>query len=65
VKLLANENVPLPSVAAIQQQGHDIVSISLCSPGVTDEQVLAAAHREGRIFFIVVERDTCRRKPLP
>jgi predicted nuclease of predicted toxin-antitoxin system len=118
VKLRANENIPLPSVAELQRQGHDVLSISLQSPGIMDEEVLTLARREGRVLltfdrdygmlvysrrlpappaivflrfrprsplepatiiaplldlgekslrghFIVVERDGCRRRPLP
>jgi predicted nuclease of predicted toxin-antitoxin system len=56
VKLLANENVPLPSVAELQRRGHDVLSISLHSPGMADEDVLALARREARIL-ITFDRD--------
>jgi predicted nuclease of predicted toxin-antitoxin system len=118
VRLLANENFPLPSVTAIAEQGHDVLSISIQSPGITDEKVLARAHADNRILitfdrdygmlvyfrqlpcppgiiylrlrprspveaadlvlpvlklgkdflhghFVVLERDACRRRPLP
>jgi predicted nuclease of predicted toxin-antitoxin system len=69
VRLLANENFPLPSVTAITEQGHDVLSISVQSPGVTDEQVLAHAHADGRIL-ITFDRDYgmlvyFRRLPCP
>ena len=56
MKLLANENFPLPSVAELQRQGHDIVSITLLSPGLTDRDVLALAHREDRVL-LTFDRD--------
>jgi predicted nuclease of predicted toxin-antitoxin system len=56
VKLLANENFPLPSVSLLQQQGYDVDSMSTRSPGCSDEQVLALAHREGRIL-VTFDRD--------
>ena len=118
MKLLANENVPLPTVEELRRQGHDIRSVSLDSPGIPDEEVLLRAHREERVlltfdrdygmlvyrrrlpvppailylrfqpqtpieaaarlqpllasgekfmrgFFVVLERDACRRRPLP
>lgn len=56
MKLVANENVPLPSVAELQAQGHDVCSISLRSPGLSDEKVLAIARQEDRIL-ITFDRD--------
>lgn len=56
MKLLANENFPLPSVRELQRQGHDVVSISLLSPGMSDENVLALAHREQRVL-VTFDRD--------
>jgi predicted nuclease of predicted toxin-antitoxin system len=56
VKLLANENFPLPSVTELKRQGHDIASITLLAPGMADEDVLALAHRENRIL-LTFDRD--------
>ena len=56
MKLLADENFPLPSVAELKRHGHDILSISLHSPGMADENVLALAHRENRVL-LTFDRD--------
>jgi predicted nuclease of predicted toxin-antitoxin system len=56
VRLLANENIPLPFVSVLQQQGHEVVSISLRSPGITDEQVLIIAHEDDKIL-LTFDRD--------
>ena len=42
MKLLANENVPLASVRALRDLGHDVASIAEDSPGVSDEEVVDA-----------------------
>lgn len=49
MKLLANENIPLASVAALRTAGHDVLSLSLDSPGIKDEAVLALAREQDRI----------------
>jgi predicted nuclease of predicted toxin-antitoxin system len=51
VKFLANENIPLASVAKLRESGHDIVSVSELSPGISDEQVLRIAHNEQRTII--------------
>lgn len=43
MRFLANENFPLPSVRLLREAGHDVVSISEETPGITDSQVLSRA----------------------
>jgi predicted nuclease of predicted toxin-antitoxin system len=51
MRLLANENVPGDAVTALRRQGYDVVWIWEDSPGVSDIQVLARAHKEDRILI--------------
>ncbi len=56
VKLLANENLPLPSVIALRREGFDVLSISELSPGISDEDVLNLAKDQARIL-LTFDRD--------
>jgi predicted nuclease of predicted toxin-antitoxin system len=69
MKLLANENFPLPSVKFIRQAGYDIVSITEDSPGIEDIEVLTRAANEQRMI-LTFDRDYGEliyrlRKPSP
>lgn len=69
MKLLANENIPLASITALRVAGHDVLSLSLDSPGINDEAVLALAREQDRIL-ITFDRDYGelvyrRRLPVP
>ncbi|WP_369406476.1 DUF5615 family PIN-like protein [Candidatus Thiosymbion oneisti] len=35
MRLLANENIPLASVSALREAGHDVGSVSERSPGIS------------------------------
>lgn len=56
MKLLANENIPLDSVRSLRNGGHDVVSISERSPGISDEDVIRIARAENRII-VTFDRD--------
>jgi predicted nuclease of predicted toxin-antitoxin system len=56
VRLLANENFPLPSVVLLRAAGHDVVSISEVDPAALDPAVIERAIREGR-FILTFDRD--------
>lgn len=56
MRLLADENFPLPSARLLSTAGHDVVAVSLEAPGVSDEIVLDRAVREGRIL-LTFDRD--------
>lgn len=56
MRLLADENVPLPSVDALRAAGHDVASISRESPGLPDPAVLARALAEDRLV-LTFDRD--------
>ncbi|MCY4551898.1 MAG: DUF5615 family PIN-like protein [Defluviicoccus sp.] len=56
MKLLANENIPLDSVRSLRSGGHDVVSISEQSPGISDEDVIRIARAENRII-VTFDRD--------
>lgn len=50
LRLLANENFPGDSVAALKKLGHDLIWIRTEAPGSSDPQVLARAQNEDRIL---------------
>ena len=56
MKLLANENFPMPAILLLRKLGYDITSIGEDYPGITDEQVMNIAQREERII-ITFDRD--------
>jgi predicted nuclease of predicted toxin-antitoxin system len=49
-RLLADQDVPGAVVAALRQQGHDVVWIAGDAPGSLDPEVLARAQRENRVL---------------
>ena len=51
MRLLANENLPAQTIAALQQAGHDVVWMRTEAPGGRDEDVLARAQSEERILI--------------
>jgi predicted nuclease of predicted toxin-antitoxin system len=56
MKLLANENFPLPSVRLLRQSNHDVTSVTEDSPGIEDTEVLARAADEHRVI-LTFDRD--------
>jgi len=50
-KLLADENIPIKAVEALKQKNIDIISILQTSPGLSDQQALELANRQGRILI--------------
>ncbi len=49
--ILADENFPGNAVAALREQGHDVLWVRTHSPGLTDREVLALAQAENRIVI--------------
>lgn len=49
--LLADENVPLPVVSALREEGHDVSWIGSAEPGIDDRAVLKRAHDEDRLLI--------------
>jgi hypothetical protein len=49
-RLLANENVPLPSVTLLRDAGFDVLAIAETSPGLSDRAVLDLAE-EGLAYY--------------
>jgi predicted nuclease of predicted toxin-antitoxin system len=47
-KLLANENIPAPSIAVLREAGFDVLPIAETADGITDREVLARAVAENR-----------------
>lgn len=56
MRLLADENVSLPSVRLLREAGVDVASVSELRPGISDVDVLAWAAREMRIT-LTFDRD--------
>jgi predicted nuclease of predicted toxin-antitoxin system len=56
MKILANENVPAPVVAALRQRAHDVLSVKDGMRGAPDREILARAQAEGRIV-VTCDRD--------
>lgn len=51
MKLVANENIPLASVRLLREAGHEVVSISEHSPGMSDKEVLRFAHANQSVLI--------------
>jgi predicted nuclease of predicted toxin-antitoxin system len=49
MRILADENVPGPVVAALREAGHDVVWTRETSPGARDRDVLGTAQGEARL----------------
>ena len=50
-RLYADENFPYPTVEALRQLGHDVLTVSEAGQaglGIADAEVLAQAHADGR-----------------
>ncbi len=56
LRLLANENFPMPSVATLRDAGHDILAIAETHRGITDREVLSIAVAENR-WVATFDRD--------
>jgi predicted nuclease of predicted toxin-antitoxin system len=56
IPLLADENVPLPSVRRLRESGFDIASMSELAPGADDLEVLRIAREDGRVL-VTFDRD--------
>ncbi|PSQ99871.1 MAG: hypothetical protein BRD48_02545 [Bacteroidetes bacterium QS_9_68_14] len=48
MRFLADENVPMPSVRALREKGHDMAAVIETTPGTSDEGVLIRAREEDR-----------------
>lgn len=51
MRILANENLPRPVVAALRDAGHDVVWVRESMPGAADSEALAVAQAEHRIVL--------------
>lgn len=56
MNFLANENVPAASIERLGDEGHDVLSIGVTSPGITDREVLQKAVDQERIV-LTFDRD--------
>lgn len=69
IRLLADENLPLPSIVALRGAGVDLEAVVEVASGAADTQVLEHARMEGRIL-VTFDRDFGellyrRRLPVP
>ncbi len=51
MRLLADENIPFPSVRRLRQANHDVAAVAEEMPGASDQVVLAWANRDARIIL--------------
>jgi predicted nuclease of predicted toxin-antitoxin system len=56
MRFLANENVPLDAVQALQEAGHNVVWIRVSAPGKKDKDILEQAVIEERIL-VTLDKD--------
>ena len=68
MRLLADENFPLPTVQALRQAGHDVFWVRTDAPCTADPVLLDLAEVDGRIL-LTLDKDFWqiaiqRRKPL-
>jgi predicted nuclease of predicted toxin-antitoxin system len=56
VRLLADENVPAPSVAFLREAGHDAAYVLEERPGIPDPEVAAWGHDDARVV-VTFDRD--------
>jgi predicted nuclease of predicted toxin-antitoxin system len=56
MKILANENFPLPAVAALRATKHDVLWARTDMPGAIDEEVLTRAQLESRVV-VTLDKD--------
>ncbi|GEM_PF-1482840 len=69
MKFLADENFPLDSYKALKEEGLDIKSVLEVKAGLSDEEVLSLAFKEGRTLLTfgkitVITRSTVRQRSL-
>ena len=50
-QFIADENIPEDSVDLLKKKGLDIVSVTDFTPGLSDEEVLNLAYKNGRIVI--------------
>lgn len=51
MRILADENLPAPAVAALRERGHAVFSACTEMPGAPDTEVLARAQAEDRVLI--------------
>ena len=56
MRLLADENVPLPSIYALRSAGMEFAAVTEDAAGAGDHDVLALAERQGRVL-LTFDRD--------
>ncbi len=62
MKFLADENIDRQIVAALRQSGHDVTYVAELDPGITDDQVLDIATREG-LLLLTADKDFVQAAP--
>lgn len=68
MRLLADENFPLPTIDALRQAGHDVTWVRTDLPGTGDAAMVDIAEADGRVL-LTLDKDFWqlaiqRRKPF-
>ena len=53
MRLVADENFPLPTIEALRQAGQDVTWVRTDHPGATDTWLLDLAEEEGRVLLTI------------
>ena len=51
MRLLADENFPLPTIEALRHAGHDVAWVRTDHPGAKDSELLDLAESDGRVLL--------------
>jgi predicted nuclease of predicted toxin-antitoxin system len=51
MKFVADENVDLPIIARLRNEGHDVYAVIEMLAGISDEEVLKQANRQGVVLL--------------
>jgi len=51
MKFVADENVDLPIIARLRNDGHDVYAVIEMSAGISDDEVLEQANRQGVVLL--------------
>ena len=56
MKFVADENIDLPIIARLRDDGHDVYAVIETSAGISDEEVLKQANRQG-VVLLTCDKD--------
>jgi predicted nuclease of predicted toxin-antitoxin system len=67
MRILADENFPLPIVESLRKQNHDVLWARTDCPGLTDRTLLETAEADGRVI-LTLDKDFWQialQRPIP